>query len=281
GVGLLGLAAWHWDAALGSWGAQAPLLVVVWLATLVVCYQALEERSLVLAGLAARGRELARALRVRRRLLGMMHHDLASLHTALQGVSELGRAGLSQPGDWQRVRRLLGRLGELLESGEEQLLGEQVIDPAGLTPVSMLDMAAAMQELYAERIGAKRLQLSLSGPPGLQARAIPSLLRDSVLSNLVSNAVKFSPPGSEVSLTAWQLGAQVALAVKDRGPGISDQALDLLEHGLEQPGGEYGQGLGLMLAREQVQRMGGQLKVARRVDGGTEAVIWLPAAGPA
>lgn|GEM_PF-3997066 len=281
GVGLLGLAAWHWDAALGSWASQAPLLVVVWLATLVVCYQALEERSLVLAGLAARGRELARALRVRRRLLGMMHHDLASLHTALQGVSDLGRAGLSQPGDWERVRRLLGRLGELLESGEEQLLGEQVIDPAGLTSVSMLDMASAMQELYAERIAAKRLHLSLSGPPGLLALAIPSLLRDSVLSNLVSNAVKFSPPGSEVALTVRQLGTQVALAVKDQGPGISDGALERLEHGLEQPGEEGGQGLGLLLAREQVQRMGGQLKVVRRAGGGTEAVIWLPAAGSA
>ena len=277
GALILGLSYWYWDPGLGSWASQAPLLLAVWVATLVVCLQALEERSLVLAGLAARGRELSRALRVRRRLLGMMHHDLASLHTALLGAADLGRAGLARPGDWERVRRLLGRLGELLESGEEQLLGEQVIPPAQLSSVSVLEMAAAMQELYAERIASKRLQLSLSAPADLRVLALPSLLRDSVLSNLVSNAVKFSPSGSEVSLSAWQQGDQVALAVQDRGPGISAEALGRLNQGLEQPGGEGGQGLGLLLAREQVQRLGGLLKVGRRAGGGTEAVIWLPA----
>jgi signal transduction histidine kinase len=274
----LGLAYWHWDPVLGSWRSQAPLLLAVWVATLVVCLQALEERSLLLAGLSARGRELSRALRVRRRLLGMMHHDLASLHTALQGAADLGRAGLARTGDWDRVRRLLGRLGELLESGEEQLLGEQVVPPSDLTSVSVLEMAAAMQELYSERIAAKRLHLSLAAPADLHVRALPSLLRDSVLSNLVSNAVKFSQPGSEVALSAWQQGDQVALAVLDRGPGISAEALDRLNQGLEQPGSESGQGLGLLLAREQVQRLGGLLKVGRRAGGGTEAVIWLPLA---
>ena len=277
----LGLAYWHWDAALGSWRSQAPLLLAVWVATLAVCLQALEERSLLLSGLAGRGRELSRALRVRRRLMGMMHHDLASLHTALQGAADLGRAGLAQPGDWDRVRRLLGRLGELLESGEEQLLGEQVIDPASLSDVPVLEMAAAMQELYAERILGKRLQLSLAAPADLRVRALPSLLRDSVLSNLVSNAVKFSQPGAEVALSAWRQGDQVALAVMDRGPGISAEALERLNLGLEQGGSEGGQGLGLLLAREQVQRLGGQLKVGRRAGGGTEAVIWLPVAGSA
>jgi signal transduction histidine kinase len=254
------------------------LLLAVWVATLVVCLQALEERSLLLAGLSARGRELSRALRVRRRLLGMMHHDLASLHTALQGAADLGRAGLARPGDWERVRRLLGRLGELLESGEEQLLGEQLVPPGDLVSVSVLEMAAAMQELYSERITAKRLQLSLAAPADLRVRALPSLLRDSVLSNLVSNAVKFSQPGSEVALSAWQQGDQVALAVLDRGPGISAEALERLSQGLEQPGSDSGQGLGLLLAREQVQRLGGLLKVGRRAGGGTEAVIWLPLA---
>ena len=284
-LGLLALAAvtGGWNGQGGDWALQAPALTVVWLVTLGVCAQSLEQRGHLLKGLESRSRQMAADLRVQRRLLGALHHDLANLQTALLGVSDLGRAGLAEAGDWSRVRRLTERLGALLEGGEELLLGEHALPAALLQPVSLAGMAAAMHELFNERLLAKRVNLSSDVPPGLQAQGVACLLRDSVLSNLVSNAIKHSRAGSGVEIAAWEAPGSVALVVLDRGPGLGPEVLTRLERGLEQPGregsaGEKGQGLGLLLAREHLQRLGGRLELRAREGGGTVAIAWMKAA---
>lgn len=276
---LLG-APWAAASPLGSWALQAPLLLGVWIATLVACDLALEQRAVLLRGLSRRGRDLALALGVRRRLLGTLHHDVASLQTALQGVVNLGRAGMADPGDWARVRRLLERLGELLGHGEELLLGDQPVAAGALGPVSVAEAGAAMHELYADRLLDRRITLVSDLPLDLRVRAVASLLRDSILSNLVSNAIKASRPGATVELQASIGDGQVALHVLDRGPGVPDEVLRRLDLGLEQGshGDGGGQGLGLLLVREQLARLGGSLELVPRSGGGTVATVRLPEA---
>ena len=280
GLVFLGASIGAWNERLGEWALQAPVLAVVWIACLGVCALSLDLRSRLLKDLDRQGRQLAQDLRVQRRLLGALHHDLANLQTALLGISDLGRAGLTEDGDWGRVRRLLDRLGQLLEGGEDLLLGEQALDPGLLRPVALVQLAASMHELFNERLRDKRLSLGGEIPPALAARGVASLLRDSVLSNLVSNAIKHSRPGSAIDMVAWSEKGEVALAVLDRGPGLAPGALEHLRLGQEQPGGvgsagEPGQGLGLLLAREHLQRQGGRLELRARDGGGTIAIAWM------
>lgn len=272
-------------AGAGEWpGLQVALsMAMSWLVVLGTCVQAGDWQRELIERLARRGQELAASLRVRRRLIGALHHDLGNLLTGLQGAASLGRAGMSEPSDHERCRRLCARMQALLASGEDALLSDAPVRASQISKVLLDELAEAMQDLYTDRLLAKRVTLTAEVPPGLMAWAAPGLLRDCVLSNLVSNAIKFSRPGSQVRLTGWAEAGTAVLAVLDHGPGLPEEALQALRRGDELPSregtsGELGQGLGLQLAKEQLQRQGGSLELRAREGGGTEAVMRLPLA---
>jgi K+-sensing histidine kinase KdpD len=117
----------------------------------------------------------------------------------------------------------------------------------------------------------------------LCVRAQPELLVESVLGNLLSNAVKFAPQGSAIELFAERSGAEVRIVLRDSGPGLPAELLLRLEQDDALPSklgsaGEQGQGYGLQLVREHLQRMGGRLELKSRNEGGTEAVVRLQGA---
>jgi two-component system sensor histidine kinase KdpD len=105
-----------------------------------------------------------------------------------------------------------------------------------------------------------------------------------VLANLVENAVKYTPPGSEILITARQEVGFVRLAVRDNGPGIPAEALPhVFEKFYRVSGADQattkGTGLGLAVARGFVEAHGGTIEVQSPPPGaerGTEFVIRLP-----
>jgi CheY-like chemotaxis protein/two-component sensor histidine kinase len=108
-----------------------------------------------------------------------------------------------------------------------------------------------------------------------------------LLGNLLSNAVKFSPPGSEVWVKCKAIasegtdGAQWLITVKDNGPGIAEEALAHIFDRFFQADSPEGQGLlgsgiGLSLARELVELMGGKITVESKLGTGTVFHIFLP-----
>ena len=108
------------------------------------------------------------------------------------------------------------------------------------------------------------------------------LLRDSVLANLLTNTLKFSPRGSAVTLSARREGDRAVLEVADRGPGLPSGIVELLDKGrrlesLRGTEGETGSGLGLLQACDYVQLMGGRVRFEDRKGGGTRVVLSLPA----
>jgi two-component system sensor histidine kinase KdpD len=108
---------------------------------------------------------------------------------------------------------------------------------------------------------------------------------DQVLSNLLENAVRFSPPGGEVvvSVAPWRSGAQVRVA--DDGPGIPPEDRERVfeafargrSAGPEDGGGGGGSGLGLAIARAIVLAHGGAIRIEGTPTGGTAVVFELPA----
>lgn len=83
-----------------------------------------------------------------------------------------------------------------------------------------------------------------------------------VLSNFLSNAVKYAPQDSTVTLSAVQDGARVRFAVSDKGPGIEPQYQDkVFERYFKIPGSQAGTGLGLAISRHFIQKMNGEIGV--------------------
>ena len=103
-----------------------------------------------------------------------------------------------------------------------------------------------------------------------------------VLTNLLDNAVKYSPAGEEVIISAFQLDSQLRIEVADRGPGIPQEQQGVIfeKFGrVHSPGspGKPGTGLGLFIARSIAEAHGGALEVSSATQGGATFTLTLPA----
>ena len=224
---------------------------------------------------------LTETLRQRRRLLGTLFHDINNPLMAIQAILQLPKAGVAlASGDHGRIQHMADRIRLLVASAQTFLLGDADVPLNQLKVVDVAQLFAETQELFDARLKSKRQHLTFLSPPGLSVLALPEVLRDSILSNLVSNALKFSPTAVGLELEARLDGSEVELIVRDSGPGVPVDVLDRLARGQTigsqvGTGGEQGQGLGLGLVQEHLHRMGGRFELVRRVGGGTEARVWL------
>lgn len=173
-----------------------------------------------------------------------------------------------------RLRRLVGDLVDLaaLDSGRIQLdIGRVEVAPVLESVLTEQHTLAANAGLTVE-CGATE--------PGLAVRASADRV-EQVLRNLLDNALKFTPAGGTVTLSATGHDDSVALAVHDTGIGIAADALGTIFEEFvqaEAPGDmrRRGAGLGLAIARRVVRAMGGRLSVDSRRGVGSTFTVWLP-----
>ena len=107
---------------------------------------------------------------------------------------------------------------------------------------------------------------------------------EQVLSNLISNADKYSPPDSAIHVAVENMGAEIVVTVSDEGPGIPEDQQEViferfrrLGHHLTRP--TSGTGLGLFIARRLVEAMDGRIWVESRIGEGSQFKFTLPAVG--
>ncbi|MCC5574723.1 DUF4173 domain-containing protein [Microtetraspora sp. AC03309] len=222
--------------------------------------------------------DLGEVDRQRRELVANVSHELRTPITGLQAVLENVVDGVSTPdvdtlgtalAQTQRLGRLVAQLLDLsrLDSGA------RLIEAETLDMVSMCRQAAGEAALARDDVTVEsRVR------PGTALVADPGLLAQ-VLANLLDNAVRHSPPGGTVRLSARVSGADVEIAVVDGGPGIppSERArvferFSRLDAGRAADAG--GAGLGLAIAKEIVELHGGLIRIADRP--GCHMVIHLP-----
>ncbi len=237
-----------------------------------------------LAAAAAAAKPLAEADRMRTALLAAVSHDLRTpLASAKAAVTSLR----SHDVDWS-----LEDSEELLATADESLdrltrMVENLLDMSrlqagalslSLRPVTLDEIVPLA--LDGLGFGMAKVQLGeMDDVP--QILADPGLL-ERVVANLVSNAVKHSPPGQPVLITASSLAGRVELRVTDRGPGIPREDRERVFQPFQRFGdrnNETGVGLGLALARGLVEAMGGSLEPEDTPGGGLTMVISLPVGG--
>jgi two-component system sensor histidine kinase KdpD len=135
-----------------------------------------------------------------------------------------------------------------------------------------------------------RLQKPLLGrplkvklPPGMPMIYADAVMIEQVLINLVENAVRYTPAGSELEITAETLENTVEISVADRGPGILKGLEDRLFEKFYQSRHEAAQsgvGLGLAICRAIVESHGGHIHAQDRPGGGAVFTFELPADQP-
>ncbi len=150
---------------------------------------------------------------------------------------------------------------------------------AAFATLDVVALLAGVAELYGAVAEEKGIALSLRAPDRLPAFGDRELIQQAV-ANLLDNAVKFSPSGGAVTLTATTTRAGVEIAVADQGPGIPEadraRAAERFFRG-ETARNTPGSGLGLALVQAVAQLHGGSLRLADTAPG-LVAILSLPRA---
>ena len=102
-----------------------------------------------------------------------------------------------------------------------------------------------------------------------------------IISNLLSNAFRWTPDGGRIELALDAANGSVAVAVDDTGPGIAPEDRERIFRAFWSRGGGGGTGLGLAIARELAEALGGRLDLVSEVGRGSRFELVLPADEPA
>jgi signal transduction histidine kinase len=175
------------------------------------------------------------------------------------------------------AERLLRTLNDLLDLARLEEGGAQLYKEA-LSPEELLHSVA--DELR-DSVAAKGLTLTTSVASGLSPVNVDRQRIGHVFTNLISNAMKYSPPGGEIVLRATSTDEdEVQFSVIDHGPGVPEEFKSrIFERFFRVPGqNKTGAGLGLSIAREIVLAHGGRIGVRKAPDGGSEFYLVLESA---
>lgn len=106
---------------------------------------------------------------------------------------------------------------------------------------------------------------------------------DQAITNVIENAVRYSPPGGEIRVAASRLREGIQVSITDAGPGISEEERERVFEPFFRgvaASGRPGSGLGLAIARAVVLAHGGRIRIERSPSGGAMVLIELPQGGP-
>jgi two-component system, NtrC family, sensor histidine kinase KinB len=176
--------------------------------------------------------------------------------------------------DTERLLRILNDLLDIarLEEGGAELRRENI------APVEILQH---VREEMTERTAARNIRINCVVDAQLPAVSVDRQRIDLVFTNLVSNAIKYSPANGEITLSAVHSGSDVEFTIADHGAGISEQhQARVFDRFFRVPGQEKtGAGLGLSIAREITVAHGGRIGVKSTLGRGTTfSVVLKPAA---
>ena len=150
-----------------------------------------------------------------------------------------------------------------------------------LNSIEVGSMLTSVLSLVRERARQKKLQLECDCPPDIGMIVADDRRLKQALFNILSNAVKFTPNGGTVVVSARRLGDEIVLTTTDSGIGISEKdqerVFDRFERGSHPEARRAGAGLGLSLVKSFVEMHGGQVVLDSQPDHGTKVTCTLPA----
>jgi PAS domain S-box-containing protein len=249
-----------------------------------------ERRAHLLAELEALNHELAEISREKTELVALVAHELRSPLTSIRGWAEILHASMLGAALPEKAPSILARLlarTDDMAALIDRLLHVQTLENGRLTlqlqPVDVAAAVASVLEDHRARAGAKSVGLTTALPQPLPLVCADRHALQEILDNLVSNAVKYSPPGCSVRVDAALDGDAVRLSVRDEGPGITAADRPRLFQKFARIGnrptaGESSVGLGLSIVKRLVELMRGRVVYEDGPDNGAVFVVVLPLA---
>jgi signal transduction histidine kinase len=228
--------------------------------------------------------DLAQSRDLRRQMTADIAHELRTPLTVVLGHTEALSDGALPPDPetfeiiYDETKRL-NRLVEDLRTLSLSDAGELHLNRHRTPPGDLLERAAAARKSEAK---AKDIALQIESAVELPAVEVDPDRMTQVLVNLLDNALRYTPGGGTISLSARRTQEGVAIEVKDTGPGIPPEDLSHLFERFyrgdkSRQREQGGSGLGLAIAKSLVESQGGQMRVESKPGEGATFIIELPA----
>jgi signal transduction histidine kinase len=226
------------------------------------------------------------AVRERDEFLSVAAHELKTPLTSLLGFAEAldriySRGREPETSLVRRALQTIARQSEKMNVLVNQLLDVSRIEAGRLQldrkPTDLVPIVRGIAEDAQARTSIHTLVVH---GPGQMIGAVDGLRLEQVITNLVENAIKYSPDGGQIVVALSQeTGCQARISVRDHGIGIPEGARAHIFDRYYQAHSRIhrsGMGLGLYISRQIVEQHEGRMEVAFPADGGTEFSVMLP-----
>ena len=226
---------------------------------------------------------------LRRDLIAWTGHDLQTPLASIRAIVEALADGVVDDPETskrylQTAKREIGALSSLIDS----LFEMATLDAGGLVLDlalnSLADLVSDTLESFSAMAREKGVQLTGEVDRGVDPVMMDTQRIGRVLNNLVGNALRYTPPGGEVFVSAQSVDRQVTVLVRDSGPGLDEMDLpfvfDRFYRGEKSRSRETGgAGLGLAIAKGFIEAHGGEMQAYSAPEGGAIFQFTLPKGG--
>jgi len=221
--------------------------------------------------------------------LGIAAHDLKNPLSAIQGYAEMIKCDFDEmPKEeiievidkiYSSSRQMFGLVKNLLDVNAIEV-GKQELS---LTTIDIYPILQSLIEHYRQRAKEKNIQLQSQCAEEQYCAMAEKNTIHQILDNLISNAVKYSPPGKSISIGLAKSNEYIHCEIQDQGPGLSEEDQQKLfgqftRLTAKPTGGEHSTGLGLFIVKKLVEAMQGKVWCESQLGQGATFIIELPVA---
>jgi signal transduction histidine kinase len=223
--------------------------------------------------------------REKKQLILLVSHDLKGPFNRIFALMQLLEMSTGNLNDEQK--EYLGKVYQIVGDGMNMvrnLVDVRKIEERGLEPspesINLPSMLFSIVKQYRVTAEKKHIKINFQSPDKLQLMT-DKLYVSRIIENLLSNAIKFSDSNKEVDVTIIEQGSHACVAIRDNGPGLSDEDQQKLYQKFQKltprpTGGESSTGLGLSIVKQLVNSIGGDVECVSKIDQGSVFTIRLP-----
>lgn len=231
---------------------------------------------------AYKNREMTSANNVKDKLISMIAHDVRSPLASVQNTLTLTREGILNTDEFMQlsqmlemdIQHLMGMLDNTLLWAREQMLDINVRK----TRFKIYTVVNTVIELYQQTIISKGVTVYNNINKNTEVYSDIDII-STVLRNILSNAVKFTPQGKSIYIEQSNLKNKILITIKDEGVGISDDVLKKINDkefiSTRGTGNEKGTGLGLLFSKDLLFKLGEDFQMSSVPGKGTAVTISL------